>query len=99
VLVYLRRGGGVRAVDVDTGAAVRGARLGNEKTIVVGPGTELAGAVGSPDGRWLAAGWPEADQLVFVSTDGPPAIQAVSNISAQFRSRSFPTIEGWSSAR
>jgi hypothetical protein len=48
----------------------------------------------SPDGRWLLVGWPGADQWVFVRADGK-RIRAVSNVSAQFRSRSFPRVEGW----
>lgn len=48
----------------------------------------------SPDGRWLLVGWPAADQWVFVRADGR-RIRAVSNVSAQFRSRSFPRVEGW----
>ena len=48
----------------------------------------------SPDGRWLLVGWPAADQWVLVRADGV-SIRAVSNVSAQFRSRSFPRVEGW----
>jgi hypothetical protein len=50
----------------------------------------------SPDGRWLVVGWPTADQWVFVRAGGARRIQAVSNLSEQFRSRSLPRIEGWS---
>jgi len=52
----------------------------------------------SPDGRWLVVGWSAADQWVFVRGDGR-RIRAVSNVSEQFRSRSFPRIEGWCCAR
>lgn len=55
---------------------------------------ELRGLTWSPDGRWLLTGAPEADQWVFVRADGRKIV-AVSNISAQFRSRSFPRVEGW----
>jgi len=48
----------------------------------------------SPDGRWLLVTWPAADQWVFIRADGR-GIRAVSNISEQFRSRSFPQIQGW----
>ncbi|MGH3064732.1 MAG: hypothetical protein ACRDOF_00340 [Gaiellaceae bacterium] len=48
----------------------------------------------TPDGRWLVVGWPTADQWVFVRADGK-RIRAVSNVSEQFRSRTFPRIEGW----
>ena len=41
----------------------------------------FAAPVRSPDGRWLAVGWPEADQLVFVRVAGGRQIRAVSNVS------------------
>ena len=47
----------------------------------------------SPDGRWLLVGWPAADQWVFVRPGG--GIRAVSDVTVQFRSRSFPRVEGW----
>ena len=104
VLVYERRDGTVRAVDVDTGATVRFAGslqgltpLGDRAAAraMLGDTAEIAAPVRSPDGRWLAVGWPEADQLVFVRTRGGRQLRAVSNVSAQFRSRTFPTIAGW----
>ena len=55
----------------------------------------FTGPVWSPDGRWVAIGWPEADQLVFLRTVGRAQIRAISNVSSQFRSRSFPAIRGW----
>ena len=58
-----------------------------------GPGV-LSRLAWSPDGAWLLASWPSADQWVFVRADGK-RIRAVSNVSEQFRSRSFPRIEGW----
>jgi hypothetical protein len=54
----------------------------------------LSGVASSPDGRWLMVGWPAADQWVFVKTDGS-GLSAVANVSEQFRSRSFPRVEGW----
>lgn len=48
----------------------------------------------SPDGSWLMAGWPAADQWVFVRKDGS-GLRAVANVSEQFRSRAFPRVEGW----
>ena len=54
----------------------------------------FAGLAWSPDGRWLLVGWPAADQWIFVRTDGK-SIRAVGNVSEQFRSRSFPRVEGW----
>ncbi len=52
----------------------------------------------SPDGRWLLIAWPDADQWVVVRADGG-SISAVSRIAQQFRSRSFPRLEGWCCAR
>src|SRR5262249_28614251 len=75
-------------------------RCGAASTVVLGgrilfstAGT-LDGLAWSPDGRWLLVGLPEADQWVFVRADGQK-IQAVSNVSEQFRSRGFPQVEGW----
>ena len=103
VLVYELRSGAVRAVDVDTGVEVAGARLVSPDVEALrrflGARAELGSPARSPDGHWLAATWPEADQLVFLRTSGGPAIRAVSNVSAQFRSRSSPTIAGWCCAR
>ena len=48
----------------------------------------------SPDGRWVVVSWPAADQWVFVRANGG-GIRAVANVSAQFRSSSFPRVEGW----
>jgi hypothetical protein len=48
----------------------------------------------SPDGRWLLVSWPAADQWVFVRVDGS-SIRAVANVSEQFRSGTFPRLEGW----
>ena len=52
-------------------------------------------ATWSPDGRWLAVSWPEADQLVFVRAAGPRRIAAAANVSAQFESASPPRLAGW----
>jgi hypothetical protein len=54
----------------------------------------LRGLTWSPDGRWLLVGSPESDQWVFIRADGRKII-AVSNVSDQLHSRSFPRIEGW----
>ena len=49
----------------------------------------------SPDGRRLLVTWPTADQWVFVPARGPRRVEAVANVSAQFRSPAFPRVEGW----
>lgn len=64
------------------------------RRVFAGAGT-LEGLAWSPDGRWLLVGWKSADQWVFVRTEGTQRIRAVSNVSAQFRSQSFPRVEGW----
>jgi hypothetical protein len=102
VLEYARRDGTVRVVDVDSGEVLaRGrpsepSRRGDQAAVrrLLGDG-DFAEPVRSPDGRWLAVGWPSADQLVFLHVVGRHQIRAVSNVSSQFRSRSFPTISGW----
>ncbi len=85
-LAYASRDGRVRIVDTDTGAVLdRDA----ERSLVGAMPTV------SPDGRWRVVGWADADQLVFTRLGRPRQIRAVSDVSAQFRSRSFPTIAGW----
>jgi hypothetical protein len=59
-----------------------------------GTGT-FGGATWSPDGRWVAVSWPEADQLVFVRAAGPRRIEAAANLSRQFESTSSPRLAGW----
>jgi hypothetical protein len=59
----------------------------------------LTGLAWSPDGRWLLIGWKTADQWVFVRVAGARRLEAYSNVSAQFRSSRFPSIEGWCCAR
>lgn len=56
----------------------------------------MTGAAWSPNGQWVVVSWRDADQWVFVrATAGEPRIVAVSDISTQFRSASFPRVEGW----
>jgi hypothetical protein len=102
-LAYARRDGSVRMVDVDSGAVLdadapealvdRSAPRRVELRTL--GGATLGRAVGSPDGRWVAVGWPEADQFVFFRAEGQRQIRAISDVSAQFRSRTFPRISGW----
>ena len=73
-------------------------RAGKTRQLFSGRG-RFGRPVWSPDGRWLAIGWPEADQLVLISVAGRQHIRAVSNVSRQFRSRTFPQIVGWCCAR
>lgn len=85
-LAYARRDGTVRVLDADTGAVLD--RDATRSLVDAAPTV-------SPDGRWRVVAWADADQLVFTRLGRPRQIRAVSNVSAQFRSRSFPTISGW----
>jgi hypothetical protein len=85
-LAYARRNGTVRVVDADTGAVL--ARDARRSLVEQAP-------ILSPNGRWRVVGWADADQLVFTRLGRPRRIHAVSNVSSQFRSRTFPTISGW----
>lgn len=49
----------------------------------------------SPDGRWLLAAWPAANQWVFVRVAAPHTIRAYSGITRQFGGGTFPTVSGW----
>ncbi len=53
----------------------------------------------SPNGRWLLASLPAADQWVFVRALGTPHVAAVARIAQQFSAGSaaagFPRLEGW----
>jgi hypothetical protein len=89
-------------------AVVRG---GAGEDVVVVPVTHAAGparrvlsgqglrqVVWSPNGRWLLASWPAADQWVFVRASGHPGIQGVSRIAEQFTGATkspVPVLEGW----
>jgi hypothetical protein len=71
--------------------------LGSERTLFRGTG-ELSQLVPSADGRWLLVGWPTADQWLFLratSSGETSRIRAIANVSAQFRSHTFPRVEGW----
>jgi len=78
------------------------AERGRTEVLVVGdPGGRVFAGRGrfsdlawSPDGRWLLIAWPAADQWVVLRADGG-SLRAVSRIAEQFRSRSFPQLEGW----
>jgi hypothetical protein len=82
-LAYVRRDGTVRVVNADTGAVLnrhrRHARGGRRRR------------------RTAAGAWSAGPMRISSSSRARPPrqIRAVSNVSAQFRSRSFPTISGW----
>ncbi len=70
----------------------------NGRTLFNGTGT-FREVAWSPDGRWLLVSWPTVDQWVFVRASGGKRIRAVSNVSEQFRSTSFPRVESWCCSR
>ena len=84
---------------VQTGCLDGGAcRLIGPREIYTGPG-HLRDLVLSPDGRWLLAAWPEADQFLFLRLS-PPRIRAVDTIMREFDpggtgTGSFPRIAEW----
>jgi hypothetical protein len=49
----------------------------------------------SPDGRWLAFTWPDADQLVFVASSGPRRIEASADLADQLEGGVTPRIAAW----
>jgi hypothetical protein len=71
----------------------------------IGPGEvfRAGGRIGdltlSPDGRWLLAASPGADQLLFIRVLRFNKVVAVSNVSREFepgaRSEAFPRLAGW----
>jgi hypothetical protein len=71
---------------------------GSPRRLISTPG-RLAELFWSPDASRLLISWPDADQWLFVPTDGRGRVRAVAGISAQFapgdRGPAFPRIEGW----
>jgi hypothetical protein len=65
-----------------------------------GPG-RIANLVSSPDGAWIAAAWPAADQYLFFRTSPRRLgkVDAVSNVTGEFSpgggATGFPLIAGW----
>jgi hypothetical protein len=85
-LAYGRPDGTIHVVDGDTGVLL-------DRDGPPAPASPMRAI--SPNGRWAVVGWADADQLVFTRLGTPRQIRAVSNVSAQFRSPTFPRIEGW----
>jgi hypothetical protein len=56
----------------------------------------------SPNGRWLAVGWPAADQLLFFRVVRFHNLETVSNLSREFEGATgggaFPRLAGWAPA-
>jgi hypothetical protein len=79
-------------------------RAGGTSKLLVGTRVRFEGTgvfrdvTWSPDGRWLAFVWTDADQLVFVSASGPREIEAAANLTAQFEGTTAPRIAAWCAA-
>jgi hypothetical protein len=68
------------------------------RELYTGPG-HLRDLAVSPDGRWLLAAWPEADQFLFLRL-APPRIRAVDAITREFDpggtgTPPFPRVTEW----
>jgi hypothetical protein len=88
-----------RTALVQTGCLDGGVcRLIGPRELYTGPG-HLRDLSLSPDGRWLLAGWPEADQFLFLRL-APPRIRAVDAITREFDpggagTGPFPRVTEW----
>jgi hypothetical protein len=78
---------------------------GSQSSAYVLGGRRLANVTGvvreldwAPDGRWLVITWQTADQWILARAGGRN-YRAVANVSEQFRSHTFPRIEGWCCTR
>jgi hypothetical protein len=73
-------------------------RSGESRRLLSTPG-RLAQLAWSPDASRLLISWPDADQWLFVPTEGRARVRAVGQISEQFApgrpDSAFPRIEGW----
>jgi hypothetical protein len=72
-----------------------------ETRMFEGPG-RISNLVTSPDGAWITAGWPAADQFLFFESASRRLgrVDAVSNVTAEFSPGGdsggvFPEIAGW----
>lgn len=102
------RGGGLRAAAfVGAGDDVAELRRGGDRsTILVGgrilfatPG-RLSGLSPSPDGRWLAAGWPSAGRWLFLRLHPGRAVLSVGGVGRAFEPSGrgpadFPRLGDW----
>ena len=92
--------------DAQATALVRAACFAPDPCLLIGPSQVFRGAGRlqdlslSPDGRWLLAGWPEADQLLFLRLPGVQKVVAVDDVRREFdpgrpARGSFPRLAGW----
>lgn len=81
------------------GAAV--ARLGSARPAVssVLTGAGIRQVLWSPNGRWLIANWPAADQWVLLALGHRPRLEALLRIAQRFShgpsAGALPELEGW----
>ncbi|HXV58427.1 MAG TPA: hypothetical protein VD704_11210 [Gaiellaceae bacterium] len=80
---------------------------GLRRTAVVAGGRRLTTLDGrvedllpSPDGAWLLAAWPDADQLLFLPLEPGRGLVAVGDVRREFapgavRAAAFPELRGW----
>jgi hypothetical protein len=68
-------------------------RLGGRPDQVFAGAGPFGGLAWSPDGRWLAVSWRDADQWVFVRATGAHRLEAVSNVREQLGAGA--TLRGW----
>lgn len=88
-LLAMSLGGSAGGVVIDdVGVAHAGVRR-------VLAGTGLGQVVWSPDGTWLLASWPLADQWVFIRVAGSPRIAAISRVAQEFSGSRVPLLDGW----
>jgi hypothetical protein len=108
--VAVAPGGGVVFADYDQKAnatdLVRSSCSTSGACLLI-PNTQLfrgAGRIGnltiSPNGRWLLAGWPDADQLLFFRLPRVGKVVAVDDVRREFEPgastpREFPRTAGW----
>lgn len=108
--VAVAPGGGVVFADYDRKAnatdLVRSSCSTSGACLLI-PNTQLfrgAGRIGdltiSPNGRWLLAGWPDADQLLFFRLPRVGKVIAVDDVRREFEPgastpREFPRMAGW----
>jgi hypothetical protein len=108
--VAVAPGGGVVFADYDRKAnatdLVRSSCSTSGACLLI-PNTQLfrgAGRIGdlsiSPNGRWLLAGWPDADQLLFFRLPRVGKVVAADDVRREFEPgastpREFPRVAGW----
>lgn len=75
-------------------------RTAGQREFFSGPG-RIGELTVSPDGRWLLAAWPDADQVVFFRLPDVDKVRAVADVRREFEpgtadEQPFPRFVGWS---